>query len=242
MDWYKLLEAWHICRKACKDMFRAERELLPLYSLRGPVVRAPCLSPSCQQQGLSTWWHGSKTCPILRKLQTQEEFILAIVVVQFAQLCPTLQPHGLQHTRPPYPSPSPEVCPSSYPLHWWCRLAISSSDSLFSFCPQSFPASGTYLMSWLFAWEDQNTGASASVLPMSTQVWFPLWLTGLIFLLPRDFQKSSPAPQFEGINSLAFCLLYGPALTGNIIALTMWTFVCMLGVRTIISLHITDFL
>ena len=53
----------------------------------------------------------------------------------------TLWPHRLQHTRPPCPSPCPEVCPSSCPLHWWCHPAISPSDGLFSFCPQSFPAS-----------------------------------------------------------------------------------------------------
>ena len=62
----------------------------------------------------------------------------------------TLRPHGLQHTRPPCPSASPEVCPSSRPLHRWCHPAISSSDTLFSFCPQSFPASGTFPMSQLF--------------------------------------------------------------------------------------------
>ena len=72
----------------------------------------------------------------------------------------SLQPHGLQHTRPPCPSPAPEVCPSSCPLHPWCHLAISSSDKLSSFCPQSFPALGTFTMSWLFTSGYQNTGAS----------------------------------------------------------------------------------
>ena len=97
----------------------------------------------------------------------------------------SLWPHGLQHTRPHWPSPSPKVCPSSCPLHWWCHPAISSSDTLFSFCPQSFPASGNFPMSQLFAQDDQNTGASASasVLPIKIQGWFPLRLTGLISLL-----------------------------------------------------------
>ena len=96
-----------------------------------------------------------------------------------------LQPHGLQHTRPPCPSPSPEDCPSSCPLHWWCHPTISSSDAFFSFCPQSLPAPVTFPMHWLFTSGDQNTGASASasVLPMSIQGWFPLRLTGLISLL-----------------------------------------------------------
>ena len=74
----------------------------------------------------------------------------------------SLQAHGLQHTSPPCPSPSPRVCPSSCPLHRLWHPAISSSDALFSFCPQSFPASGTFPVSWLNASGDQNTGASAS--------------------------------------------------------------------------------
>ena len=103
------------------------------------------------------------------------------------QSYPTLWPHGLQQARPLCPSPSPEVCPSSYPLHQWCHPAISTSDVLLSFCLQSFPASGTLPMSQLFASDDQNTtvSASASVLPMSIQGWFPLKLTGLISLLSK---------------------------------------------------------
>ena len=96
-----------------------------------------------------------------------------------------LQPCGLQHVRPPCPSSSPKVCPSSCPLHPWCHPAISSSDTLFPFCPQSFPASGTFPMSQLFTSDDQNTGASASssALPMISKGWLPLRLTGLISLL-----------------------------------------------------------
>ena len=99
----------------------------------------------------------------------------------------SLWPSGLQHARPPCASPSPEVCPSSCPLHWWCHPAISSPDALFSFCPQSFPASGTFPISWLFTSDDQNTGtsASASVLQASYQGWSPLRLTGLISLLSK---------------------------------------------------------
>ena len=97
----------------------------------------------------------------------------------------SLQPQGLQDTRPPWPSPSPEVCPSSSPLHQWCHLAISSSDPLLSSCPQSFPESGTFPMSRLFISDDQNTGASASVLRVNIQSWFPLRLTGLISLLSK---------------------------------------------------------
>ena len=97
----------------------------------------------------------------------------------------SLWPHELKHTRPPCLSPSPEVCPSSCPLRY--HPTISSSDVLFSFCSQASPASGTFPMNWLFASGDQNTGASASasVLPVSIQGWFPLKLTGLISLLSK---------------------------------------------------------
>ena len=99
----------------------------------------------------------------------------------------SLRPHGLQHIKPPCPSTSLKVCPSSCPLHWWCHLAISSSDILFSVFPQSFPASGTFPVSRLFTSDEQNTAVStsASVLPMSIHGWFPLRLTDLISLLSK---------------------------------------------------------
>ena len=92
----------------------------------------------------------------------------------------SLWSHGLQHTRPPCPSPFPKVCTRSCPL--------SSFYALFSFYPQSFPASGTFPVSQLFVSEDQNTGvsASASVIPLSIQSWSPLRLTGLISLLYKE--------------------------------------------------------
>ena len=97
----------------------------------------------------------------------------------------SLQPHRLQCTRPPCPSPSLRISPRSWSLHQWCCPGISSSDALFSFCPQSFPASGTFPMSHLFASDDINTGASASasVLQVNIQGWSPLKLTGLISFL-----------------------------------------------------------
>ena len=98
----------------------------------------------------------------------------------------SLRPHG-GSTPDLCPSPSSEVCPSSCPLHQWCHLACSSYDSLFAFCPQSFPASGTFPMSWLFTSDDQNTrtSASASVFPTNIQGGFPLRLAGLISLLSK---------------------------------------------------------
>ena len=78
-------------------------------------------------------------------------------------------PRGLQHTKLLSPSPSPKVCPSSCPLHRWCHRAISSSDALLSFFPQSFPASGTFPMSWLFASDGQNISVSASASALTTE-------------------------------------------------------------------------
>ena len=72
------------------------------------------------------------------------------------------RPYGLQHARPPCPSPSPRICRSSCPLLWWCHPAISSSVALCSFCLLSFPASGSFPMSRLFTLGSQSIGASAS--------------------------------------------------------------------------------
>ena len=107
--------------------------------------------------------------------------------VQFSHsvVSDSLQPHGLQHIRLPCPSPTPRACSNSCPLSWWCHPTISSSVIPFSPCPQSFPASEAFPMSQLFTSDGQSIGAlaSSSVLPMNTQGWFPLGLTGLISAL-----------------------------------------------------------
>ena len=97
----------------------------------------------------------------------------------------------LQHTRPPCPSLSPGVRLGSFPLCQWCHLTISSSVTSFSSCLQSFPAPGSFQMSWLFKAVGQTIGASAlaSVLPMNIQGWFPLGLTGLISLLSKELSR-----------------------------------------------------
>ena len=86
----------------------------------------------------------------------------------------SLQPHVLQHPRLPCPSPSPRACSKSCPLSWWCHPTILSSVIPFSSCLQSSPASGSFLMSWFFASGGQSIRASASVLPINIQDWFPL--------------------------------------------------------------------
>ena len=86
-------------------------------------------------------------------------FTMELQSVQFSRsvMSDSLRHHELQHARPPCPSPSPGVCRSSCSLHQGCRPAISSSDTLFSFCPLSVTASGIFPMSHLFASDDQNT-------------------------------------------------------------------------------------
>ena len=136
----------------------------------------------------------------------------------------SLWPQGLQHAKLPCPSLSSRVCWNSCPLSQWCYLIISSSAVLFSFYLHSFPASGSFQMSQLFASGSQSTGASASasILPVNIQGWFPLGLTGLVFLqsgLLKVFSNSTVQKhQFFGTQLSA-------ELLGKPIALTRWTFV-----------------
>ena len=98
-------------------------------------------------------------------------------------------------------------CSKSCPFSQWCHPTILSCICHFSSCPQSFPASGSFPVSQLFASGGQSIGASASasVLPVNLLGWFPC--------SPGDFQEPSPAPQFESTSSSALNLLYGPALS-----------------------------
>ena len=100
----------------------------------------------------------------------------------------SLQPHGLQHARLPCSSSSPGVCSSSCPLSQWCHPTISSSVIPFSYL-QSFPASGSFPISWLFAPGGQSIRASASVLPVNIQGWYPLELTGWISLQSEGLSR-----------------------------------------------------
>ena len=132
------------------------------------------------------------------------------------QSCLTLcNPMDRSMPGPPCSSPSPGACSNSCPLSQWCRPTILSSVIPFSSCLLCFPALGSFPMSQLFTSGGQTTGASASasVLPMNIQGWFPLRLTGLISCSPRDSQESSPTPRLKNINSSALSLLYGPTLT-----------------------------
>ena len=113
--------------------------------------------------------------------------------VQFSRsvVSDSLQPHELQHARPPYPSPAPWIHPNSRPSSRWCHPAVSSSVIPFSSCPQSLPASGSSPMSQLCAWGGQSTGVSAlaSFLPMNTQDWPPLEWIGWISLQSKGLSR-----------------------------------------------------
>ena len=103
----------------------------------------------------------------------------------------SLQPHELQHARPPCSSLTPGVHSNSCPLSRWCHPAILSSVIPFSSCPQSLPASESFPMSQLFAWDDQSTGVSAlaSFLPKNTQDWSPLGWTRWISLQSKGLSR-----------------------------------------------------
>ena len=153
------------------------------------------------------------------------------VVLSCPVMSSSLWPCGLQHTRLPCPSLSPGVCPNSWPSSQWCHPIISSSVIPFSSWFQSFPAAGSFPMSQLFTLGGRNFGASASVLPMNIQGWFPLGLTGLISLwfkeLSRVFSNTTVwKHQFLG----AQCSLWSSShictwLLEKKIALSIWMFV-----------------
>ena len=152
--------------------------------------------------------------------------------VQFSRsvLSDSLRPHESQHARPPCPSPALRVYWNSCPSSRWCHPAISSFVIPFSSCPQSLPASGSFPTSQLFARGGQSTGvsASASVLPMNTQDWFPLGWIGCLSLQSKGLSRvfSSTTVQkhpFFGAQLSSQSNSY--MTTGKTIALTRWTFV-----------------
>ena len=118
-------------------------------------------------------WKLSK--PMIKEYKTDLLFSCSVVFN-------SLWLHGLQHTRPPCVSTSSGACSNSCLLSRWCYPTISSSVIPFTSCLQSFPASGSFPVSWLFTWDGRRIGASSSatVLQMNIQDWFPLGLTGLI--------------------------------------------------------------
>ena len=157
---------------------------------------------------------GSSVYGILQAIILEWVTIPFVLVHSFSHVW-LFGPHGRQHTRLPCPSPSSGACSNWCPLSWWCHPIISSSVVPFSTCLQSFPASGSFLMSQLFSSGGQGIGisASASVLPIKTQDWFPWELTGLISLQSQGLSRVFSNTTVQNINFLMFILLYGSTLT-----------------------------
>ena len=144
----------------------------------------------------------------------------------------SLQPYGLQHPWIPCPSPTPRAYSNSCPLSQWCHPTISSSVIPFSY-PQSFPAAGSFQMSQFFTSGGQSIGvsASASVLPMNIQDWFPLIWTDLDLLAAQGTLKSllqhhsSKASILQQSAFFIVQLSHPYMTTGKTIALTRQTFI-----------------
>ena len=125
--------------------------------------------------------------------KTQKVVSVQFSSVQFSRsvVSDSLQPHELQHARPPCPSPTPGVHSDSRPSSQWCHPAISSIVVPFFSCPQSLPASESFPISQLFAWGGQSTGVSAlaSFLPKKSQGWYPSEWTGCISLQSKGLSR-----------------------------------------------------
>ena len=116
----------------------------------------------------------------------------------------SLWPHGLQHARLPCPSATPRACSHSCSLSQWCHPTISSSVVPFACCLQSFPSSGSFQMSQFFASGGQSIGvsASASILTMNIQEWFPLGWTGWISSQSKGLSRVFSNTTVQNISSL----------------------------------------
>ena len=142
-----------------------------------------------------TWTWEQPKCPSHQLMNKWTKCGLSIPWdIQFSSVSvvsDSLQPHGLQHARPPFPSPTPRVYSNSCPLSQWCHPTISSSAVPFPSCLQSFLASGSFQMSQFFTSGGQSIGVltSTSVLTMNSQDWFPLAWTGWISLQSKGLSR-----------------------------------------------------
>ena len=179
------------------------------------------------------WWNSMMPSPSLAFGLKSSLNVINSVQFSGSVVSNSMQPHGLQHARLPCPSPTPGACSNSCPLIRWCHPTFSSFAVPFSSCPLSFPASGSFPMSQFFTSGGQSIGgaASATVLPINIQDWFPIGWTGWISLqskgLSRVFSNTTAQK-----SSILWCLdffivqLSHPYMTtGKTIALTRQTFV-----------------
>ena len=143
------------------------------------------------------------------------QIIVSVSQFSHSVVSDSLWTHGLQHARSPCPLPTSTVYSNSSPLSWWWHPTILSSIVPFSSCLQSFPALGSFQMSQFFASGGQSIGASASasVLPMNIQDWFPLGWTGWISLQSKGLSRVFSNTTIKSINSLVLSFLYSPTLT-----------------------------
>ena len=188
------------------------------------VLHSICQQIWKTQQGPQDWKR-SILIQIPKKGSTKEcanHWTVALIshansLVQFIHsvVSDSLQPHGLQHARPPCPSPTPGACSNSCPLSWWCHPTISSSVIPFSFCPQSFPISGSFPMSQSFTSGGQSIGvsASASVLRVNIQDWFLLGLTDWISLQSKGLSRVFSNTTVQKHQFFGLSYLYNPTLT-----------------------------
>ena len=156
--------------------------------------------------------------------------------INLSKLWEIVEDRGAWRARLPCPSPAPRIYPNSCPLSWWCHPIISPSVFSFFSCLQSLPASGSFPISCLFTSGGQSIGvsASASILPMNIQDWFPLGLTGLISLqskgLSRVFSSTTVQKhQFLGCSAFFMVQLWSPAF--SIYLITSSRICLMLGLK-----------
>ena len=147
--------------------------------------------------------------PTSHQLDTIRLVSLSSLFVQFSHsvLSDSLQPHGMQHARLPYLSPTPRSCSSSRLSSWWCHPSISSSVFPFSSCLQSFLTSGSFPLNQFFQSGGQIIGPSASalVLPVNIQDWFPLGWTGLISLQSKGLSRVFSNTTVKGAHMCVIC-------------------------------------
>ena len=187
---------------------RSPKELVQVYTATKwqnlnskPIVKSFCwddekVMERNSSDGCTALWICLTYWMLHLQMVKMVNFILCVFLLFFScsVVSDSLRPHGLQHARLPCPSPTPRACSNSCSSSRWCHPTISSSAVPFSSCLQSFPASGSFSMSWLFASGGQSIRAStsASVLPMNIQDWFPLGWTGLISLQSKTLSKVFP--------------------------------------------------
>ena len=151
-----------------------------------------CMKSTKIKMGLTNlFWAKSGLETTLYNLQNQERIIHFSVQFICSVVSDSLRPHGLQHVRLPCSSPTPRAYSNSCPLSQWCHPTISSSVVPFSSCFHSFPVSGSFQMSQLFASGGQSIGVSASttVLLMNIQDWYPLGWTCWISLQSKRLSR-----------------------------------------------------